>query len=199
MVHLYYAKCKASISDSDLEKLAFFPKAFRDKWGSIVNQTQRIQTQLSKILLVDAFKAMGLNLGDLASYYVSEMGKPDVNSGTYFSISHSDELVVVAIAGNVIGIDIQKEVNKSDAVLSRVCSSTELNFFKSKEQLWTRKEAVVKFFGDSIMNGKKYEVIKDENSACCILSFELSEGFSCAVVQKEKTSEEKIKIKFINY
>ena len=198
MVLLFYSKCKDTISESDLKKLFFFPKQFRDKWGNVANQKQRIQSQLSKILLVDAFNEKGLNLTDLASYHVSEMGKPDVNCNTYFSISHSDELVVVAIADDVIGVDIQKEVNKSNSVLNRVCSSEEVDYFESKEKLWTRKEAVVKFFGDSIINGKKYNVIQDENSGCSISSIEL-DGVSCAVARKEKKSKERIKVQFISY
>ena len=49
------------------------------------------------------------------------------------------------------------------------------------------------------MNGKKYDVVKDENSQCCISSFDILEVFSCAIAQKEYLSIEKIKLKYIEY
>jgi len=199
MVHVYYTNLADFISEENLVKLTCFPKEFGVKWSGISSHKQRVQSQLSKILLVDAFKALGLSLEELMSYQVSEMGKPDIDSDNYFSISHSDDVVVVAVSESPIGVDVQSRVTKSDNVLGRVCSLVELEFFSSKEKLWTRKEAVVKLFGDSIMNGKKYDVSQDDNTAYQISSFELENEMSCSIALEKDKVIGNVNVNFIQY
>lgn len=199
MVHVFYAICKSNFSNYDLEPLTLYPDAFRDKWNNIANEKHRIQSQLSKLILVDAFKALDLDLSYLKTYHVSSNGKPDVLSDTYFSISHSDHLVMVALATEAVGVDVQTKVTKTNRVLERVCSTSELDFFDSKEQLWTRKEAVIKLFGDSIMNGKKYSVRDNQNTNFHVSNFEVENQFSCALAMKGEISQKEIQVKKLQY
>lgn len=97
-------------------------------------------------------------------------GKPFVEKlDVEFSVSHSDEMVVCAVSSKPIGIDIEKIRPIDLKIARRVCSSDELEFifgYPPSEQdfvftidperlkrffeLWTAKEAFVKFKGTGI-------------------------------------------------
>ena len=76
-------------------------------------------------------------------------GKPFFPGGREFSLSHSGDLAVIALAEVPVGADVQQVRPVTDAVLRRVLSPAEReggDFFA----LWTRKEAVLKCLGTGL-------------------------------------------------
>ena len=82
-------------------------------------------------------------------------GHPDV----YFSLSHTDNAVLVAVADTPVGADIQAFRKPSERLLSRVCSNEERRALEGLDdqgkalafaQIWTRKEAFLKMKGQGI-------------------------------------------------
>ena len=73
--------------------------------------------------------------------------------GIYFNLSHSGDYVVLAVADNEVGVDIEKVTPYSDAVAARCFTQRELEYLQSKRtneafyRLWTAKESVMKASG----------------------------------------------------
>ncbi len=89
---------------------------------------------------------------DKYKFHQSENGK--WLSSFNFSISHSDEYVAVAIANNIVGIDLQVFDDKDHLkLLKKILTTHELNNsdILSSEQIiniWCQKEAIYKMLDD---------------------------------------------------
>ena len=87
------------------------------------------------------------------------MGKPYYQNGPYFNISHSGRYVVMAIANQEIGVDIEENVEKQIDVLLKLFNEAEVKMIKEHADfyyLWCAKESLIKCMGSSI--GKIKEV-----------------------------------------
>lgn len=87
------------------------------------------------------------------------------------SISHSGELVAVAVAKFGVGIDLQAydQVNVSDALIDKVFNEDEKPNDNSKEAFikgWGLKESAFKLSNDDAYNPKHYNVKDIKNSEC---------------------------------
>ena len=81
----------------------------------------------------------------------NEYGKPYIkDSNIYYSISHSNNLVMVAIDDKTIGIDIQfiKNKNKNDFILNE--SEYKYNYI----EIFSLKESYIKCIGSNINHMK---------------------------------------------
>lgn len=85
----------------------------------------------------------------------SAHGKPRVAGGPEFSLTHSGDLVGVAVSEQPVGLDVEQIRHMHDlaGVAAAVCSATESttgdeDFFR----LWTRKEALLKATGDGLLS-----------------------------------------------
>ena len=88
-----------------------------------------------------------------------EKGKPYFENGPYFNISHSGRYVVMAIANQEIGVDIEENVEKQIDVLLKLFNEAEVKMIKEHADfyyLWCAKESLIKCMGSSI--GKIKEV-----------------------------------------
>jgi len=92
-------------------------------------------------------------------FSVSDRGKPYCKSHPhiYFSLSHSNNFVALAISDKEVGIDIEKLRPAKDALVSRVCSLREIDTIAQSEnphikftEIWTKKEAYLKALGTGI-------------------------------------------------
>jgi phosphopantetheinyl transferase len=81
-------------------------------------------------------------------------GKPYLkNKNIYFNISHSGDYVVLAIADNEVGVDIEKIEPYDHAVAARCFTRQESEWLQSQGtdeafcRLWTAKESIMKSSG----------------------------------------------------
>ena len=116
----------------------------------------------------------------ISSYLVNQLseeelqknptGKPYYPNGPYFNISHSGRYVVMAIANQEVGVDIEENVEKQIDVLLKLFNEAEIKMIKEHADfyyLWCAKESLIKCMGSSI--GK----IKEVSPFCSITSFPL--------------------------
>ncbi len=98
-------------------------------------------------------------------------GKPYLKDypSLFFNISHTDNLILIAIANSPVGIDVEKNERNADkeAIIRHFFSEREQqSFFSQPEEQrqlafvkgWTRKEAMLKATGEGLLAMKNYEV-----------------------------------------
>ena len=101
----------------------------------------------------------------------STSGKPYLKDypNLFFNLSHTDNLILIAIANSHVGVDVEKNERNADkeAIIKHFFSEKEQQSFFSQpdeqRQLgfvkgWTRKEAILKATGEGLSAMKDYEV-----------------------------------------
>ena len=98
----------------------------------------------------------------------NEHGKPYIEGGPYFSISHCKEGIAVAIDDQPIGIDIEALRHAETDMIERTMNEEEIRLIANSPQLtadreftrlWTQKEAVVKAQGVGIRSFEQVQKI----------------------------------------
>lgn len=94
-----------------------------------------------------------LKIKGLPDFQYNENGKPFF-AGKYFNISHQEDVLVVAVGKNEIGVDIQKELTYDDRLAKYICNNEEYESLnrnnKNLTELWVKKEAMVKCNGGNL-------------------------------------------------
>ena len=91
-------------------------------------------------------------------YFLDEHKKPK-SDNIFFNVSHSENLVGIAIANIEVGLDIEfKNKERKDKFINYTCSDDEIKFIKDESdfyKLWTSKESLLKCLGIGIVNNIK--------------------------------------------
>lgn len=108
-------------------------RASQDRENSVLGNA------LAKYAIKEAF---GVSVKNIEFSY-EESGKPYLNNGVYFSISHSGDMVACAVSDKPVGLDVQKKTSFTKKTAKLVsgnpkCSAEE--FFSA----WTKAEALFK-------------------------------------------------------
>ena len=97
-----------------------------------------------------------MHIGEMEFLY-NEHGKPYIEGGPYFSISHCKEGIAVAIDDQPIGIDIEAIRHADEDLILRTMNEKEQARIREAVQtdrtftrLWTQKEAILKMEGIGI-------------------------------------------------
>ena len=106
-----------------------------------------------------------IHIGEMEFLY-NEHGKPYIEGGPFFSISHCKEAIAVALDDQPIGIDVEsirrfdpelvtRTMNDSEQALIAASAHPERAFIR----LWTQKEAVLKMEGTGIESFEQLQTI----------------------------------------
>jgi 4'-phosphopantetheinyl transferase len=106
-------------------------------------------------------------LGKDAAFSVSQddMGKPYIEGGPHFSISHSGDWTVLAVCGEPLGLDIEacSRPRDTDGIARRVFHPAEraeaLRDVKMFYRVWTAKESYIKMLGKGLAELSRFRVI----------------------------------------
>ena len=125
----------------------------------------------SWLVLQEGLRIMGYGLPDF-SY--NEHGKPYIEGGPYFSISHCKEGIAVAIDDQPIGIDIEAIRPVKEDLIERVMNEEERVGMDDRKftRLWTQKEAVVKAQGVGIRSFEQVQTILEKSGKWKVESVE---------------------------
>lgn len=104
----------------------------------------------------------------LSSYLMSQLskenlqrnltGKPYYPNGPFFNISHSGKYVIMAIANEEVGVDIEEDIEKNMDILLRIFNEAEAKMIKEHADfyyLWCAKESLIKCMGSSVSKIKE--------------------------------------------
>lgn len=111
--------------------------------------------------LINILKNKGLHI-TYEDIQISEKGKPYIlNKDLFFNISYTDSMYAIGLSDNEIGVDIEKIRNgfKESIIAKRVFSNGERKYIKEGDsrkrffEIWTMREAYVKYLGVGIDGG----------------------------------------------
>lgn len=141
-------------SKAQLEKLYNqLPQSRKERIDKIENAVYR------EFLIVEFFIVINkLGKSPNEDFLYNDLGKPYFeNSPLNFSISHSQNLLIVVFSKYPIGVDLQHFLPFDYNTALDVCNSAELNIIlnsKNKDReftrIWTQKESVVKLHGTTL-------------------------------------------------
>ena len=130
----------------------------------------------SWLMLKEGLEVMGYGLRD---FCYNEHGKPYLEDGPYFSISHCKAGIAVAIDDQPIGIDIETIRHANEDLIERTMNEAERLWVmgyglqdRAFTRLWTQKEAIVKAEGTGIMSFEQLQKTLMESGKWKVESFE---------------------------
>ena len=197
-VQVYFARYGSLLSERLFgEYLALIPARICSSILRYRRFEDRQATLFGKLLLL---RALQNNFHDngvdkFHSLQVSQYGKPFIEGGPEFNISHSENIVVLAFAGNQpVGIDIEKirsmDMNDFSKELPETAALYEHYDADRANQLffdcWTKKEAVLKARGKGLLAPLQQVALNDdsalfENKIWFIKKLLIEEGYCCHV------------------
>ena len=136
------------ITNLGLEKyLKKLPRNFLDQVNKYKEDNQRRRSFFSWYLLYLKLVERKINVSNLKVEF-NENGKPLIE-GINFNISHSHNLVAVAISSHEVGIDLELvEEKDNEKIAKKIMNEEEYQkYLKNKEyfyKVWTKKEAYLK-------------------------------------------------------
>ena len=101
-------------------------------------------------------------IGPFAYWQYNEHGKPFIEGGPFFSISHCKTGIAVAVSDEPIGIDVEHIRTADKSLIERTMNADEQQHIQSDRdftRLWTQKEAVVKWQGTGIESFEQLQTI----------------------------------------
>ena len=170
-VYVFLTQC-----DYDAPEITLFPKERNDECIAVKNQRLRSEKQGVWQLLATALERLGSSI-EAIQPYKNESGKWCSDS-LYFSLSHSDSLLGVAVSLSPVGIDIENihsfnvrfaDFSRLIGFLNKIRTGNEDNdpTIENLIFLWTAKESVYKMrgagaFTPSLIDTGCYNIVSKE-------------------------------------
>ena len=153
MLRVYHASTLPLLGQKGGESLSQYR---REKLERITAPKAYAESLGAERLLMAALQDLGLPAGEpLAT--CGEAGKPALQDGPEFSLSHSGERVLCALSDQTVGADLQQLKPYNPALARRFFSKAEtawLEELRERDQafslLWSLKESYVKLLGSGI-------------------------------------------------
>ncbi len=182
MLKVYYS----DISDLQVpdDEISLLSNERREYIKSIKNEKSRKQSYYVWLLLERAVKELFPD-GNNFNYCVSEGKWECVGNPFYFGLSHSCDIVAVALSDtDSVGIDVEKISDKIIKLKDKLLKASEKEYFKSNKGknneaekltfIWCRKESRYKRGKDGIFseftvcgnNSEEYSLIVCGNRQC---------------------------------
>jgi 4'-phosphopantetheinyl transferase len=174
------------------------------KLRSYRGEAGKLRSLAAGLLLKTLFNERGLPASGIA---YGEFGKPYIEGGPFFSISHSGDYALLAADDFPVGIDIEKWTDRDYPALARTAfhrdeaAAVERNpsarvFF----DLWTLKESYIKMLGRGLaedMTGfcvsiHKNIAILNRDPSLYLRLYDCFEGYSIALCSSRSTWPDRI-------
>ncbi len=143
-----------------------------------LDRADRFRVEKARRRFINARAALRLVLGEFVASRPEEIvfcygkrGKPRLpGSDLYFNASDSGDIVVIGLAGEELGVDLEmrRPLGRPEQLARRVCAATELETWRNLPEalqnpvllrLWTCKEAILKAVGTGLSGGLTNAVV----------------------------------------
>ena len=113
-------------------------------------------------------------IGQMPEWQYNEHGKPFIEGGLHFSISHCKEGIAVAVDDEPVGIDIEAIRHADEDLIKRTMNEQERQNMDDRAftRLWTQKEAIVKAQGTGITSFEQLQSVGAQNAEYRIQTIE---------------------------
>lgn len=154
MIKLTISKYNENLKEHSYELLrSCLSNSFKEKFDRLKDLKQKQFVAMEYLIL-----KILLNKKNNFDFSFNKYGKPFIENSLNFNISHSGDYLAVAVSNNEIGIDLQKNKTVKESILKRICSEKEMMYIDDSgdknfefTKIWTKKEAFVKRYGQSII------------------------------------------------
>jgi len=128
-------------------------------------------------LLRQLLNGEGVPDGDIA-FDTNEYGKPSLRDfpSLFFSISHCQAAVAVAVDRHPVGIDVERYTDPRESLIDYTMNADEAHLLRQSDDLrrdfairWTQKEALLKYYGTGITKDLK-DCLKHRPGEVCLQS-----------------------------
>lgn len=146
MLQVCIFDCSPLLDQQTLRRvLPLLTNARQEKVRRLESAQGKAQSAGAGLLLRHLFGDAEIQYGEFGKPYLTD------NKDVHFSLSHSAQQVVCAVADSAVGVDIQPLSPIRPAVLKRCVTAEEQKWIGDSTErftrLWTMKEAVVKMTG----------------------------------------------------
>ncbi len=191
------------VSKTDKSQLDLWFNGMSEEKKAAVVKLKRAETANQRIvadaLARNALSEIGGIPADKIIFSTNEFGKPYAeNVDLYFSVSHSEDVVICAVSERPVGIDVEKIRVVRFKTAERFATAQELEYIGENAErffeIWTLKEAYFKCIGTGLdaniknvsfkINGNIIEC-SEKGFRCSIIP--VAEGYCCSIC--EKTSD----------
>ena len=153
MLRVYHASILPLLGQKGGEGLSQYRQ---EKLARTRNPRTYAQSLGAELLLLAALQELGGPMPTL-EITCSEAGKPALQDGPAFSLSHSGERVLCALSDEAVGADLQQLKPYNPALARRFFSKEEAVWLEEQRErdlafslLWSLKESYVKLLGSGI-------------------------------------------------
>ena len=115
----------------------------------------------------------------MGNWLYNEHGKPYIENGPYFSISHCKEGIAVVVDEQPVGVDIEGIRHADEELIRRTMNEEEQQEIFAAEdrdraftRLWTQKEAIVKCLGTGIESFEQLQTVRVQNTEYRVQTWE---------------------------
>lgn len=163
-MNLYILKIPKKIMWNKLEKyVCYISRERTKKIEKYISNHSKITSLLTEIFLRYCLTCFhNVKIGDIKFVY-NENQKPSIigKENLYFSISHSCNIIGIAVNDHPIGLDLEVERIINLDIAKELYSSEECcqifkrgnnNIYKDFFKMWTQKESRLKLFGESFLS-----------------------------------------------
>lgn len=134
----------------------------------------------SWMMLNELLEQVGYNRIESDEFRYNPNGKPYIEEGPHFSISHCKAGIAVAVDEHPIGIDIESIRHADAELIARTMNKEEIrqiananaNADRAFTRLWTQKEAVVKMQGVGIQSFEQIQGVRNQDLGIRIQTIE---------------------------
>ena len=154
-------------TEAEVQKLLPLVSAQRRKQALRYKHVFGRYTCLKSWMMLQGLWVTGYGLRVMGDWIYNEYGKPYIEGGPEFSISHCQHGIAVAVDDKPIGIDIESIRPVKSELIERTMNQAEQDYIGQDPtrftELWTRKEAYLKYKGTGIIDNLKHVLDDTKN------------------------------------
>ena len=154
MLRIYHASALPLLGRKGGEALSQYR---REKLAKITQPEAYALSLGAELLLLAALQDLQLPVAEPLDITCGDGGKPALENGPEFSLSHSGERVLCALSDRAVGADIQPLRPYTPALVRRFFTAEEGDWLEAQQErdlaftlLWSLKESYVKLRGGGI-------------------------------------------------
>ena len=162
----------AKLYDDLLSLISRDKKAKLDSYASSFEKKRVLYSDL--LIRIIIHQDLNIENNDI-SFDTNIYGKPFLrnNQSFHFNVSHSQNMIAVAISNKPVGVDIEQTQNVNLEIARRFFNESEIEYIKTSSQatnrrfieIWTKKEAYLKYLGVGLNKSlKSFNVFDNEIS-----------------------------------